>query len=134
MVAAKNGRLNYAAGSSWCASSSDSSPYLQVDLGSVYMICAVASQGNSQADQWVKTYQVQYSTNGSNWVIYQEKGQKRVSQKQKYSKKYYLGTIIPTNPNKTSKGVCNSWLNITSAKEKHRIAYRKNIASKLDLD
>ncbi|CAH3194562.1 unnamed protein product [Porites evermanni] len=29
---AKNGRLKFVAGSSWCASTSDSSPYLQIDL------------------------------------------------------------------------------------------------------
>ena len=75
---ANSGRLNYAAGSSWCASLSDSIPYLQVDLGSVYIICAVATQGNSRADQWVKTYQVQYSTDGSNWIIYKEREQIRV--------------------------------------------------------
>ena len=75
---ASSGRLNYTAGPSWCASSRDSTPYLQVDLGSVYILCAVATQGNSQADQWVKTYQVQYSTDGSKWEIYQEKGQNRV--------------------------------------------------------
>ena len=86
ITAAKNGRLNYTAGPSWCASLSDSTPYIQVDLGSVYIICAVATQGNSRADQWVRTYQVQYSANRSNWLIYQERGQNRVSQKQKKHK------------------------------------------------
>ena len=76
---ANSGRLNYASGSSWCASSRDSTPYLQVDLGSVYIICAIATQGNSQADQWVKTYQVMYSTYGSNWSVYQENGKYAVS-------------------------------------------------------
>ena len=70
-----NGRLNYTGGPSWCASSSDSTPYLQVDLGSVHVICAVATQGNSRADQWVKTYQIQSSEDSSAWKLYQESGQ-----------------------------------------------------------
>ena len=30
LTAAKNGRLNYTSGSSWCARPSDTNPYLQV--------------------------------------------------------------------------------------------------------
>ena len=65
LTPAKNGRLNLTSGSSWCASSRDTTPYLQVDLGAVYVICVVATQGNSRADQWVKTYQIRYSTDRS---------------------------------------------------------------------
>ena len=50
---AKNGRLNYTSGSSWCAGTSDKNPYLQIDLQILHIICAVSTQGNSQADQWV---------------------------------------------------------------------------------
>ena len=75
---ARNGRLNYIASSSWCASSGDPTLYFQVDLQSVHIICAVATQGNSRADQWVKTYEVQYSTDGSNWLDYQENGNIKV--------------------------------------------------------
>ena len=35
---ARNGRLNFVAGSSWCASTSDSSPYLQIDLQIPYCL------------------------------------------------------------------------------------------------
>ena len=69
---AKNGRLNYTAGSSWCASTSDSNPYLQIDLQTLHIICAVSTQGNSQADDWVKTYTLQMSTNGITWTDYKE--------------------------------------------------------------
>ena len=75
---AKNGRLNYASGSSWCAGTSDSNPYLQIDLQTLHIICAVSTQGNSQADQWVKTYKLQFSTNGSTWSDYKESGQVKV--------------------------------------------------------
>ncbi|XP_022783215.1 titin-like isoform X2 [Stylophora pistillata] len=75
---AKNGRLNYTSGSSWCAGTSDSNPYLQIDLQTLHIICAVSTQGNSQADQWVKTYKLQLSTDGTNWEDYKEGGQVKV--------------------------------------------------------
>ena len=52
---AKNGRLNYAAGPSWCAATRDSNSYLQIDLQTLHIICAVSTQGNSQADQAMRT-------------------------------------------------------------------------------
>ena len=69
---ANNGRLNYTAGSSWCASTGDSTPYLQINVQTLYIICAVSTQGNSQADQWVKTYTLQSSTDGTTWTDYKE--------------------------------------------------------------
>ena len=75
-TAAKNGRLN--SGSSWCAETSDSNPYLQIDLQTLHIICAVSTQGNSQADQWVKTYKLNFSTNGLTWTDYKEGGQVKV--------------------------------------------------------
>ena len=74
-------QLNYTAGSSWCASSNDPSPYLEIDLGSDYVICAVVTRGNSQADQWVKTYRMQTSKNQSSWSDYKEDGQVKVISK-----------------------------------------------------
>ena len=75
-AAAKNGRLN--SGSSWCAGTSDSNPYLQIDLQTLHIICAVSTQGNSQTDQWVKAYTLQLSTTGSTWTDYKEGGQVKV--------------------------------------------------------
>ena len=73
-TAAKNGRLNL--GSSWCAATSDSNQYLQIDLQTLHIICAVSTQGNSQADQWVKTYTLKLSKDGSSvsWTDYKEDG------------------------------------------------------------
>ena len=67
---AKNGRLNFTAGSSWCAATSDSNPYLQIDLQTLHFICAVSTQGNSQADEWVETYTLQTSRDGTTWTDY----------------------------------------------------------------
>ena len=75
---AKNGRLNYTSGSSWCAGTRKTNPYLQIDLQTLHIICAVSTQGNSQADQWVKTYRLQLSTDGTTWTDYKEGGQVKV--------------------------------------------------------
>ena len=75
---ATNGRLNYTSGSSWCARTNDTNPYLQIDLQTLHIICAVSTQGNSQADQWVKTYKLQFSINGTTWTDYKEVGQVKV--------------------------------------------------------
>ena len=76
-----NGRLNYTSGSSWCARTSDTNPYLQIDLQAIYIICAVSTQGNSVADQWVKNYTLQFSTNGITWTDYEESGKTKVNWK-----------------------------------------------------
>ncbi|PFX15295.1 Neuropilin-1 [Stylophora pistillata] len=75
---AKNGRLNYTPGSSWCAGTSDSNPYLQIDLQTLHIICAVSTQGNSKADQWVKNYTLQLSTDETTWTDYREGGKVKV--------------------------------------------------------
>jgi len=74
---AKNGRLN-AARSSWCASTSESNPYLQIDLQTLHIVFAVSTQGNSQGDQLVETYTIQSSADGTTWVDYKEDGQVKV--------------------------------------------------------
>ncbi|CAH3033094.1 unnamed protein product [Pocillopora meandrina] len=75
---AKNGRLNYNGGSSWCAATSDSQPYLQVDFEKLYIVCAVSTQGNSQGDEWVRKYSLQSSRDGTTWTDYQEAGTLKV--------------------------------------------------------
>ena len=75
---AKNSRLNHISGSSWCAGTSDTNPYLQIDLQTLHIICAVSTQGNSQADQWVKNYTLQVSTDGTTFTNYTEGGQVKV--------------------------------------------------------
>ena len=73
---AKNGRLNKIG--SWCAATSDSNPYLQIDLQTLHIICAVSTQGNPQGDQWVETYTLQVSTDGATWTNFTEFGQVKV--------------------------------------------------------
>ena len=65
---AHKGRLNHE--SAWCAE-----PilpvYLQVALNTTYVICAVATQGNSSnSSSFVQEYQVEFSMDGSIWDFY----------------------------------------------------------------
>ena len=78
-TSAKNGRLNFIAGSSWCASTNDSNPYLQIDLQTLHIICAVSTQGNSQGDQWVETYNLKTSVDSITWTDFEEFGQVKVT-------------------------------------------------------
>ena len=101
---AKNSRLGYTAGSSWCAEASDPSPYLQIDLQTLHVICAVSTQGNSQEDEWVETYTLQSSTDGSHWIdYYHEAGQVKVKCKLVYLDKYgglekfHMGSVDTTD-------------------------------------
>ncbi|XP_048579550.1 lactadherin-like isoform X2 [Nematostella vectensis] len=73
----------------WCAGSGDVSPYLQVDLGSSHMICAVATQGDPSADQWVQTYRINYSDDGANWTNYRENNTTR-----KFNGNYDRNSIV----------------------------------------
>ena len=77
---AKNGRLSYTGGSSWCAATNDSQPYLRLDFHKLYIICALSTQGNSQGDQWVKKYTLQSSKDGTTWTDYHEAGILKVCQ------------------------------------------------------
>ena len=68
---ASNGRLDGT--SAWIPSSNNNiSDYLQIDLGSVYVVCAVETQGNQRADDWTKTYKIETSLDNMNWQWYQE--------------------------------------------------------------
>ena len=90
---AMNGRLLYTAGSSWCAATNDNNPYLQIDLQSLHVICAVSTQGNSKADEWVETYTIQTSTDGVHWTEYGSLGHPKVIERVQFliwSESYFI--------------------------------------------
>ncbi|XP_022785987.1 uncharacterized protein LOC111326286 [Stylophora pistillata] len=60
-----NGRLNK--GKAWCAGRNDDKQYLQVDLGRVYTVARVATQGHPVNLQWVIRYEVAYSMDNIFW-------------------------------------------------------------------
>jgi len=81
---AKNGRLNNSR--SWCAdTANDNIRYLQIDLQTLHIICAVSTQGNPLANEWVETYTLQVSIDGAAWTDYEEFGQVKVSLSAAYS-------------------------------------------------
>ena len=68
---ASYGRLNGA--SAWIPNSNNNNnDYLQIDLGSVYVVCAVATQGNPIANDWTETYKIKTTLDNLNWRWYQE--------------------------------------------------------------
>ncbi|XP_078352239.1 lactadherin-like [Oculina patagonica] len=72
------GRLNGETG--WCqATSTISNDYLQVDMGAVRTICAVATQGKKNGS-YVTSYKLSLSTDGVNWNTYQEGNTDKVFQ------------------------------------------------------
>ncbi|XP_078354170.1 uncharacterized protein LOC144638790 isoform X2 [Oculina patagonica] len=67
---AHKGRLNHE--QAWCAQSVLPS-YLQVDLNTTYIVCAVATQGySSNSSSFVEEYKVEISKDGSNWDFYRD--------------------------------------------------------------
>ena len=54
--------------------------WLQVDMGAVVSVCAVATQGNGYLyPDWVTAYKVRLSTDGVAWNFYQENNVEKVS-------------------------------------------------------
>ena len=61
------------------SSNSDANDFLQIDLGSVYFVCGVATQGHPREDDWTKTYKIGTSLNNVNWTIYVEDNVEKVT-------------------------------------------------------
>ena len=76
---ASYGRLNDGR-ASWCTDG-DNNEYLQVDLQSLHVICAVSTQGYSRYSSWVKKYTLQSSTDNKRWTDYKENRLVKVSYK-----------------------------------------------------
>ena len=72
------GRLN--GETAWCSSGSpNGNDFLQVDLGTVSQVCAVATQGHNSAFQLITSYQLQYSLDGISWSTVMEDGKNKVA-------------------------------------------------------
>ena len=77
----KYGRLNFPQ-DGWLAKTRNNIPneHLQIDLGGVYWVCGVATQGEgSWGDEWPTKFKLSLSTNNSTWNIYQKSGSDKVS-------------------------------------------------------
>ncbi|CAH3178508.1 unnamed protein product, partial [Porites evermanni] len=77
------GRLNEARGfGGWCPTTRQGprTDYLQVDLGTVHSVCAVATQGASNIDERTTSYILRISNNGVTWNTYKEDNAEKVFQ------------------------------------------------------
>ena len=75
------GRLNENRGNgAWCAeTTTDRTDYLQVDMGAVHSVCAVATQGAQRYSFWTTSYKVHLSTDGVTWNSYKENNVEKVT-------------------------------------------------------
>ena len=75
------GRLNEARGyGGWCPKTQQGprTDYLQVDLGTVHSVCAVATQGASNIDERTTSYILRMSKDGVTWNTYKENNVEKV--------------------------------------------------------
>ena len=74
---ATNGRLNFKAGGgksgAWSALRNDVHQWLQVDLGAKTEVTGIQIQGRQDADQWVTSFTISYSSDGTTYRPYQNK-------------------------------------------------------------
>ena len=75
------GRLNENRGEgAWCTkTTTDRTDYLQVDMGAVHSVCAVATQGERVGSFWTTSYKVHFSTDGVTWNSYKENNVEKVT-------------------------------------------------------
>ena len=73
------GRLNEGRGYGvWCPDTrSDRTDFLQVDMGTEHLVCAVATQGHGWGAR-VTSYKVRLSADGITWITYKEINIKKV--------------------------------------------------------
>ncbi|XP_067028426.1 receptor-type tyrosine-protein phosphatase S-like isoform X2 [Acropora muricata] len=114
---AVNGRLRYTAGSSWCAKTDDSSPSLQIDLQTLHVICAVSTQGNSKADEWVETYTIQTSADGVHWTDYDNAGHPKI----------FFGNTDRDSEAKAILGVVTRWIRIVGKTKRNKFCMRAEL-------
>lgn len=62
----------------WCARHKNHNQWLQVDLGKIKSVTAVATQGRDKYYEHVKSYELAFSKDGVRWNRYKENGRVRV--------------------------------------------------------
>ena len=76
-----HGRLNENGGyGAWCTETkTDRTDYLQVDMGTVHSVCALATQGEIEYSEWTTSYKVYLSTDEVTWNSYKENDVQKVT-------------------------------------------------------
>ena len=68
-----NGRLNGMRGDGWCTGVKNSATdWLQVDMGTRIQVCAVATQGDVNGNEWTTVFKLSYSSDEKNWTTYKD--------------------------------------------------------------
>ena len=74
--AARNARLHQRRagrnGGAWCSRTRNNRQWLQVDFGTDTIVTRVCTQGRHNADQWVTSYYVSFSSRGQRFITYKE--------------------------------------------------------------
>lgn len=78
------GRLNEKRGhKAWSPKTKhDITDYLQIDMGRVHFVCAVATQGRGGNNEWTTNYKLHLSTDEVTWNPYRENNVEKVRAKQ----------------------------------------------------
>ena len=67
------GRLNGDRGDGWCAKEpARNDDWLQVDLGTTFQVCGIATQGDRNGNEWVTAFKLSYSSDGNGWTPYKD--------------------------------------------------------------
>ena len=67
------GRLNGDRGDGWCAKEAGrNDDWLQVDLGKTTEVCAIASQGDRNGNEWVTAFKLSSSSDAQTWTPYKD--------------------------------------------------------------
>ena len=70
---AYNGRLHDTRGDGWCSAVPGSNnDWLQIDFARIIQVCAVASQGDVNGNEWVTDFKLSYSSDGNTWTTYKD--------------------------------------------------------------
>ena len=76
------GRLNNVPNSGgwggWAAGASNQGEWLQIDLEKEKLLTKLATQGRPSYDQWVRSYKILFSSDGTSWKEYKENGAVKV--------------------------------------------------------
>ena len=85
------GRLNGTRGDGWCAKEARrTDDWLQVALGKTIQVCAVATQGDRNGNEWTTDFKLSYSTDGNTWTSYKDSNGSEVVSSTSTRKQYFL--------------------------------------------
>ena len=62
----------------WLAGTWNQGEWLQIDLGKEKLLTKLATQGRPSMDQWVRSYKILFSSDGTSWKEYKENGTVKV--------------------------------------------------------